>query len=414
MRQDQSHGRLMDGLPNRLKDRLKERAGRMLLEEIESAGDDRVIARLDGSALANNYRVVQSLIPEQAVLPMIKANGYGHGSVWAARELLGLPGLYGMGVATFEEAVELRKGLGPAARKLRIIVFAGAAPWTEVKGQLCEKYGLTPVIATDSDWQAFLKNNWPGRLSYELKFNTGMNRLGLSLNRAPAVAKALRGQRSSLHPDGILSHLAMAESPDSRLSRAQLDRFSWLRRELSAAFPSAQFHLANSAGVWNARVLGLPGLTDIVRPGLSLYGVPPWKGAPARGLLPVMTLEAQVIHVHRLKAGESVGYGGTFTIKDDDDARPGNVAVLAGGYADGISRALSNRGQAFIHGRLMRFAGNVSMDLSAVTCPEGTRRGEWAQLLGPEIDPWVQAMAAGTIPYELLTSVASRVKRVHV
>lgn len=427
MGQDQSHGRLMDGLPSqtraRLRDRLRERSGRTMLEEMERAGSDRVIARLDGRALASNLRVIRELVPGQGILPMIKADGYGHGSVWVARELLDLPGLSGMGVATFDEAVELRKELGHAERRLRIVVFAGAVPWTEAKGHLCEKHGLTPVIATDSDWQAFLKGGWPERVSYELKFNTGMNRLGISLGRAPSIAKALRERRASWHPDGIFSHLAMAEKPESRLTRIQLDRFIWLRRELSTAFPSAQFHLANSAAIWNAKLLGLRDLTDIVRPGLSLYGIPPWKDAPTRGLLAVMTLEAQVIHLHQLKEGESVGYGATFTVGSAGAVSSAGalrgesgagIAILAGGYADGISRSLSNRGQVFIHGKIMRFAGNISMDLSAATCPAGTRRGEWARILGPEIDPWAQAEAAGTIPYELLTSVAPRVKRIHV
>lgn len=355
---------------------------------------------------------------------MLKADGYGHGSVWAARKLQGLPGLYGLGVATFEEALALRKALKRASHGLRVLVFAGAAPWTEEKGRLCEKNGLTPVIATDGDWREFLKGGWPPRLSYELKFNTGMNRLGLSLDQASSLVKDLARRPAQWRPDGIFSHLAMAESPESRLSRAQLDRFIWLRRVLATAFPSARFHLANSAGIWNARRFGLERLTDAVRPGLSLYGIPPWKGAPRRGLEPVLTLDAPVIHVHRLKPGESVGYGGAFTVAAAGsgarggpragDSRLATVAILAGGYADGIHRSLSGRGAAWIHGKLMRFAGNVSMDLSAITCPAGTRRGERARVLGAGIDPWAQAEAAGTIPYELLTSITPRVKRIHV
>ncbi len=410
MRLEQSHGRLMQ----RLKDRAKKSGTSEFPEfgevELDEAIQDRVRARMSAEALRSNYAAIQAQVPGQALLPMIKANGYGHGASWAARVLLSLPGLYGLGVATFAEALELRKVLGPRHRKLRLVVFSGAAPWSEQKGQLCEHNGLVPVIADDSDWQAFFKGGWPARLSYELKFNTGMNRLGLSLNSAPSVAKALRNKPVDWHPDGIFSHLASGEAPDAKLARTQLERFIWLRKELGPALPSSLFHLANSAGIWNSKLFGLRDLTDVVRPGLSLYGIPPWKDAPVRGLVPVMTVEAPVLHVHQLKPGETVGYGGTYTV---ETSKGGRIAILAAGYADGIHRALSNGGLVHVHGQLMRMAGNISMDLSAAICPEGTRRGEWAQLLGPEIGAWAQAALAQTIPYELLTSISPRVRKVY-
>ena len=371
---------------------------------------ERIVARLDSDALKSNYHAIQDLVPEQSILPMIKADGYGHGAAWVARELMHLSGLYGFGVATLEEGGALRKELGARARRMKIVVFSGGIPWNETKGRFCEKHGLTPVIATDADWHAFLRGGWAERISYELKFNTGMNRLGMTLNLAPAVARALRNKPAISHPDGVFSHLAIGESPEARLSRSQVEKFIWLKSQLAPAFPSTQFHLANSAGIWNHKLFGMSDITDAVRPGLSLYGIPPWKGAPARGLLPVLTLDAHVVHVHRLKAGDTVGYGATYEV---EGTKPTYVAILAAGYADGISRVLSNQGHAWIHHKLTRFVGRVSMDLCAIACPEGTKTGEWAQLLGPHIDPWAQAAAAQTIPYELLTSLSSRVQRVY-
>jgi alanine racemase len=377
----------------------------------------RACIELDSRALVNNFKAIRALVPDQAVLPMVKANAYGHGMEWAASQLTGFGNLYGLGVASLEEGAELRASLGVRGRKIRVIVFSGAAGWTETKGQYCERHGLTPVIASDADWHAFAARGWPGRLAYELKFNTGMNRLGLSPSMARQVAQKLRDKPVEQQPQGVLTHLAMSERPDARLTQQQIERFAAIKAELEPAFPSASFHLANSGAIWNAKRLGLSGpkggLTDVVRPGLALYGVPPWDGAPLRGLEPVMTYTAQVIAVHALKAGESLGYGGTFSVPGKA-AEPVQVAILSAGYGDGVHRMLSNQGHGWLGGRETRFLGMVSMDLCAVGAFASTRVGDRVELFGPHVDPWAQARAAGTIPYELLTSVTARVQRRHV
>jgi alanine racemase len=363
--------------------------------------------------LVNNYKAIQALAPEQAMLPMIKANAYGHGVEWVAGLLTGFANLYGFGVATLEEGAELRQALGVRNRRVRIIVFSGCAAWSEGKGQYCERHGLTPVIAGDADWQAFVRGGWTDRLPYELKFNTGMNRLGLSLSMARTIVSSLKNRSPESQPAGVLTHLAMSELPDSKLSQLQLERFVALKSELAGAFPSAHFHLANSGAIWNAKRWGLKGLTDVVRPGLALYGVPPWSGAPARGLAPVMTYTAGVLAVHALKAGESLGYGASFKVPSKA-TEPVQVAILAAGYADGVKRMFSNQGYAWLGGRETRFLGMVSMDLSAVGAFASTRVGDRVELIGPHVDPWTQARSAGTIPYELLTSVSARVQRRYV
>src|SRR6185436_4852394 len=111
----------------------------------------------------------------------------------------------------------------------------------------------------------------------------GMNRLGIPAAMAASIARAIRAMPSGSQPQGIFSHLAMSEEPDARLSAVQRERFAALRAELAPAAPAAHFHLGNSGAVWNRKHWGLDGLTDVVRPGLSLYGVPHWAGAPARG-----------------------------------------------------------------------------------------------------------------------------------
>ena len=370
--------------------------------------EPRVVAELSARALLANYQAIHALVPHQSMLPMIKANAYGHGAAWAARNLVGMEGLYGLGVATLEEGAEIRKVIEKQSKRTRIIVVSGSSPWSESKGQYCERHGLTPSVVTDGDWEKFLKGGWPERIPYEIKFNTGMNRLGLSTGMARPIARALKDRPAEHHPLGIFSHLAIGESPDHPLSRQQRERFAALRSELAPACPAAHFHLANSSAIWNEKHWGLKELTDVVRPGISLYGVPPWAGAPVRGIEPVMCLRAAVIARHKLKRGDSIGYGATFKVATDE---PVHAAVLSAGYADGIKRMLSNKGHVWLGGALCRMIGIVSMDLSAVSCSAGTQVGEWAEILGPHIDVWAQAAAAGTLPYELLTSVSQRVKR---
>ncbi|MCM2279405.1 MAG: alanine racemase [Oligoflexia bacterium] len=434
---------------------LREYRARELVAAEEERGDrflgapSRVVAEFSSKALRANYLAVREQVPGLAVLPMVKANAYGHGFSWVARELLELPGLYGFGVATLGEAAELRAALGERGKRVRILVLSGACGWTREKGAFCEKFGLTPTIASDADWQEFTGQGWQERIPYELKFNTGLNRLGMSLSEVPRVARFLRELSAERHPTGVLSHLVMSEAPEAKLTLAQLERFTWLRRELREAIPGAQFHLGNSAAIWNQKKLGLTEISDVVRPGLSLYGIAPWDQAPARGITPVCTLRASVLAVHRLKPGESIGYGARYTVTG---TKPVYAAILGAGYADGIPRRWSGnmeaqpgpargkggkgRGRAAkqgarsealaaereeqgsggyvsLNGCERRFLGAVSMDLCAVTCDADTRVGDWGQFLGPEVDPWAQSRAAGTIPYELLTSISARVQRIY-
>jgi alanine racemase len=377
---------------------------------MESFAPDRAIAALSTEALVGNYRAIQEQVPDQLILPMIKADAYGHGAAQVAHRLIREPSLYAFGVATLEEGADLRRALDAKKTRARIIVFSGTTPFTLEKGQFCEKFHLTPVLTREEDWAIFYRESFQQRVSYEIKFNTGMNRLGMNPGFASQLAKQLRNRPAVEHPTGILSHLAMAEDAKEKLTLNQLSAFREIRSELSTVFPKAHFHIANSSGIWNQKQFGLEGLTDVVRPGLSLYGVPPWPGAPLRGLRQVMSLQAPVIALRQLKTGDRVGYGGTF--KFDNRAEfSGNIAVLAAGYADGVKRGLSNQGHVFLNGKFESVIGIVSMDLCAVSCVPKTKVGDWAEIFGPSVEPWSYAKEAGTIPYEVLTGVSSRVER---
>jgi alanine racemase len=372
--------------------------------------ESRVTAAMSTEALVGNYKAILEQVPEQLILPMIKADAYGHGADQVAHRLIREPSLYAFGVATLEEGADLRRALDAKKTRARIIVFSGTTPFTLEKGQFCEKYHLTPVLTREEDWTVFYRESFQQRVSYEIKFNTGMNRLGMNPGFASQLVKQLRNRPVVEHPTGILSHLAMAEDAKEKLTLNQFAAFREIRGELSTAFPKAHFHIANSSGIWNQKQFGLEGLTDVVRPGLSLYGIPPWPGAPARGLRSVMSLQAPVIAVRQLKTGDRVGYGGTF--KFDNRAEfSGNIAILGAGYADGVKRALSNQGHVFLNGKFESVIGIVSMDLCAVSCVPKTKVGDWAEIVGPSVEPWSYAKEAGTIPYEILTGVSSRVER---
>lgn len=382
---------------------------------------DRAEVRVSRKVLLENFKAISEQAGDQALLPMIKADAYGHGAILAAKALAQARNLYGFGVATLDEGREVREALGAKGRSIRVMVLSGAVNWSDEKGQYCERFGLTPTIASDEDWRRFLKGKWPERLKYHLKFNTGMNRLGMSAGLVQQLISQLKEKPGEWRPEGVATHMAVAEDPDHALTRKQLEVFRGITSAVKSIWTDSLFHLGNSASIWNSKKLGLDGWTDIVRPGISLYGVPPWPGAPARGILPAMELRYQVIARRQIKPGESIGYGARFRVQGTG---PMEVAILGTGYADGLLRANSGvggekgnpggslgGGSVLLGGKLRRFLGIVSMDLSAVECDASTQVGEWAEFLGPSLDPWTQAQAAGTIPYELLTSVSRRVRR---
>ncbi len=376
---------------------------------------DRCEAILSTKALHRNYNAIAELAGGQAILPMIKADAYGHGAVWAARTLATAENLYGFGTASLEEAREIREGVGARGRKTRILSLSGATNWSEEKGQYCERFGITPTISSEEDWKRFFKGKWCERLKYHLKFNTGMNRLGLSPGIVQQIVSQLKDKPGEWRPEGVATHMAVAEDPNHPLTKRQIESFKSITGAVKSMWTDTLFHLANSSAIWNSRHLGLEGWTDIVRPGISLYGVAPWPGAPVRGIDPVMSLRYAIIARRTLKPGESLGYGAHFRLKGSDS--PIEIGILGAGYADGVHRMNSGIGEeggrCLLNGKMRRFLGVVSMDLSAVECDASTMVGEWVEILGRGVDPWTASKAAGTIPYELLTSLSRRVRKTY-
>ena len=317
---------------------------------------------------------------------MVKADGYGLGALPVARRLHA-EGARSFFVARVAEGEALRPALPDAV----VYVLDGCPPGTADRLQSAR---LTPVLNSAdqiAEWTAAAAGS-PAALHVD----TGMNRLGLradELDRLPGL--------NGLRVDLVMSHLACADQPEHPLLRRQREAFAAVR----ARFPDARGSLAASAGVF----LGQAFRHDLVRPGISLYGGGP-RGRTDPRIRQVATFEAPVLQVREVRAGETVGYGATFTA-----GRPLTVAVVAAGYADGIIRAGGPTASAWVAGDRRRYLGRISMDLIAVDVTGATvRPGDPVQLLGPEIPVDEAAAWSGTLAYELLTRLAPRAGRVYL
>lgn len=355
-------------------------------------------ARIDTHALQHNLNLLRAAAPGSRVLAVIKANAYGHGLQLVAQALQHADGF---AVARLEEAVLLRQ----SGVRLPITLLEGVA---DVE-QLAEAAAHDLDLVVHDTSQLDLLEAWrgPHRFTIWLKIDTGMNRLGFRVEQAPWALERLAALRFPARELRWLTHLACADELDPTATSHQLQRF----RVALASLPSAA-HPVISSIANSAAILGWPAAHGgWIRPGLALYGVSPFPGRVGAdlGLRPAMTLESNVIAVRRVPRGESVGYGGAWTA-----ARDSTVAILAGGYADGLPRHLPNGTRIRLGGHHLSLVGRVSMDMLAVDITEApeVRVGAVAQLWGAEAPVEQVAHQAGTIAYELLCRVPGRVPRI--
>jgi alanine racemase len=332
---------------------------------------------VDLAALLHNYRTLQSRAGKAEVAPVVKADAYGLGAE-AISDCLIRHGAKTFFVARLEEGVALRRwvGAGPT-----IYVFDG------LLGDISafEANDLSPVLNTME--QVVLWRTVPS-LTAALHVDTGMNRLGIRPEDIAAVPK----NGLSL----IMSHLACADEPENAINTKQLNMF----RQAAEQFSEVPRSLANSAG----HFLGSDYAFDMTRPGISLYGGGPF-GKPHPDLKPVAHLSARILQVRDLKAGESVGYSATFTAKQDM-----RLATVGIGYADGLLRRFS--GLISVAGQSRPILGRVSMDVVSVDVTGlDVTAGDWVEIFGPTRPLDDAAAAAGTVSYEMLTRLGTRVPR---
>ena len=340
------------------------------------------LARLtiDLAALRANYRTLAAAAPGTGAV--VKADGYGLGARRIADALRG-EGCADFFVATVVEGLDLAGRLGQA----RIYVLSG--PMDADDADCMAANGLTPVL--NDLGQVTLWHRYR-HLPAAVHVDTGMQRLGfdpISFDRAPF---------EGLHVTLVLSHLANADQHGDPMTDRQAARFF----DHARLFPRARTSLGNSAGVLS----GIRG--DIARPGIALYGGNPFSTGRST-MRPVATLEARVVGLRTVGTSEPVGYGGTFRT-----SRKSRIAVLGIGYADGIPRALSNRGIVASRGQRLAVVGRISMDLMHVDATPARSPmavGDWVEIFGRTVRIDDVAAAAASIPYEVLTGIGSRVRR---
>ena len=368
-----------------------------------SAGPGRwTWAEIDLGALGDNVRALASLLPPQTrLLAVVKADAYGHGAAAIARAAVEA-GAWGVGVATIDEGVQLRR----AGIKAPILVL-GHTPPEEAETAVAHALSVTvfqPEVVRALSRAASRKGR-PAMI--HLKIDTGMGRIGVAPADAAAVAREAH-VLGGVVLEGCFTHLATADEADLEPARAQLDAFRRALRDVEeAGVPVGLRHAANSAAI-----LGLPeSHLDLVRPGLAMYGIPP---APHLGgritLRRVMRFRTRVAHVKQVPPGTPIGYGRTYRA-----ARATTIATLPVGYADGYPRLLSGNGEVALGGRRLPIAGRVSMDqctIDAGTTP--VRVGDEVELWGDGVPVEEVAERARTIAYEILTGVSRRVPRVFV
>jgi alanine racemase len=352
-------------------------------------------------AIAANYRTYRRMTGPTAVAAVVKADAYGMGAGRVAPALADA-GCDSFFVARLEEGIALRK----CVPRARIFVLDGAHA-DAVPALISHR--LTPALNSLAEIAAWSAAAGVGRSSLDavLHVDTGMNRLGLPRDEL-AILSAEHGKRlAGLNPVLVMSHLACGDEPGNRLNAEQLARF----RQALAMLPPAPASLAASHGA----MLSPDYHFDLVRPGVALYGADPQSPEGGTSSKPNLMqtaaiLTARVLQVRRIDLGESVGYAATFHAK-----RPSMIATIALGYADGIPRALSNKGQAALRGLRVPIVGRVSMDLMTLDVselPEPPHLGEEVEVMGETITLGEVAARAGTNEYEILTRLR-RVPRVY-
>ena len=357
-----------------------------------------IVATINRAALAHNLSLVKQLTHGAHVWAVAKADAYGHGIAVAATAFAAADGL---ALIEIENAIALRE-LG---WKKPILLLEGC--FSNVDWRAAAEHRLTCVIHSDEQLSEFEATPLSRKLDVYLKFNTGMNRLGFRVDRARDVVARL-ALNVGVGNITLMTHFARADEADGHLEQLRLFN------EATHGLPYAR-SLANSAACFDFdRVSGAPTAAghNSARPGIMLYGATPFthatRSAAVLKLKPAMTLTTEVIGMQTLAAGESVGYGATYTATKAE-----RIAVVACGYADGYPRSAGTGTPIIVDGTKARVVGRVSMDKITVDVTDIplARVGSAVELWGAQLAVDELANAAGTIGYELLTAIAPRVHR---
>ena len=351
------------------------------------------IVTIDQQALADNLAQVKSLAPHSKILAMIKSDGYGHGAVAVASALKAADGF---GVARLSEAIQLRE----AGIAKPILLMGGFFAIDELPEVVY--YDLSIVLQNHWQLNALISTPLNKLISIWLKINTGMNRLGVSLQDVDILMSALERCAWIKKPINLMTHLSDADDMMNHKSEEQIHLFL----QAVAKYPGEK-SIANSATLLNFPLAH----SDWVRPGIMLYGISPIKDKVGHdlGLKPAMTLSSRIIAIQNVRAGEAVGYASTWVAKRDS-----KIAVVAIGYGDGYPWSAKTGTPVLIKGKTYPLVGRVSMDMLSVdiTDSDDIQIGDAVILWGENLPIEIIAKFADTIPYELILKLTSRVKHV--
>lgn len=368
-----------------------------------------VWAEIDLSAISHNLQEVRRIIPSHSkIMAIVKANAYGHGASAVVPKLLEAGADY-LGVAILDEALELRE----QGIKAPILVLGYTG---EENCPLVVKHDITQTVFSLRQAKSLSKAalSLHKKAKIHIKVDTGMGRIGFlatpqAVKEAEEIAKL-----PGLEVEGIFTHLANADARDKTYSQAQLDKFFWFVSQLEKAGIHIKYkHAANSAAIIDLPQAHL----DLVRPGIMLYGLYPSHEVAKDKvkLQPAMSLKTRIVHLKEVEPGTSISYGCTYVTKSK-----ARIATLPLGYADGYTRLLSNKGMALVHGTRVPVVGRVCMDqcMLDVTAVQGVTLGDEVVLMGRQGEAIISAdeiaELIGTINYEVVCMISSRVPRIYV
>lgn len=347
-------------------------------------------------ALRHNLQRLRELAPASKLVAVVKANAYGHGLLETARTL---PDADAFGVARLEEALRLREG-GITQPILLLEGFFNASDLPVISAQR-----LHTAVHSLEQLDALEQATLPEPVTVWMKLDTGMHRLGVRPEEADAFYQRLRQCKNVCQPVNIVSHFARADEPECGATERQLDVFNTF-----CDGKPGQRSIAASGGI----LLWPQSHFDWVRPGIILYGVSPLEGkpwGPEFGLQPVMSLTSSLIAVREHKAGEPVGYGGTW-----ESTRDTRLGVVAMGYGDGYPRAAPSGTPVLVNGREVPIVGRVAMDMICVDLgPQAQdKAGDPVVLWGEGLPVERIAELSKVSAYELITRLTSRVAMKYV
>ncbi len=354
---------------------------------------------VDLHAIRQNYKIIDSksdISCETGVC--VKANAYGLGIEQVARALYD-EGARSFFVATVDEGIELRNILPDTV----IYILNG---FFDTDFDAYCKYSLVPALNSLHEVTLYKKQllQFGYTLPAILHFDTGINRLGIPCDEADAIFNDL-SMLDGMDIKYVISHFASSDESNNPYNEEQFKKF----QKIMEHFPEGKFSLCNSGGVFLSDKYHL----DMVRTGIALYGGNPTDLFDKNPMKSVVSLNVPVLQIKRVKQGETVGYNGSYRFHEN-----GNIAIISVGYADGLLRSISNEGVLFWKGYKMPIRGRVSMDL--VICDlleipekEYPKIGDMVEVLGKHQSIDDLAKSAGTISYEVLTSLGSRYKRTY-